>query len=1429
MTEALVVVELKNCSQKRRPTGQCDRAVWIANWVIFPLLALAGLGSLSARAAEPYQLVEPNKLNEPWRWQSYPNLSGKGVTCLCEGREGSVWFGVSDGLIRFDGLHWTNYTRAQAKLTGPTSFLTAVSNGNIYAGSENELSRFNGESWEPWIAGQPNSNFQIQCVTEASADALVIGTALGPMWLYRDAAVLFTIPKHQQAAEELVSGLGLKSSEVELLPDEIASQLNGHVGIISAVMVQGEGEGEGEGEQRTTWLSIGGEWVLRLDEKPSDGLNGWKLYGQQDGLATRGKARLLVSNNTVWRIAYVVRLVAERYDASTNRWVSTENFESITHRAGSVSLPTQTVDGTIWVGGHRELFALRDGVWTQYDEPSHAIAANDTPLVLGTSRGALWVAGRRQEVNCLDTTSRRWKTFENLNYQCESHDGTKWFVDHEGAVVSERQDQWLKYGIDDGMIQAAAAIIRVKQGGVLVTGSHEGMTACAWFDGTNWHRKQFSDFGAIAEPRALLQAADGTIWIGSHMDEIHEEEFQGWVRVTLPSSVGAEITYARFPPPVLHREVCYGIAQTADGDLWFAGRRMWKYDGIKWTEVTRVPELNSSIKDWLQVMPDGSLWAGSRSFGIFQFNGSSWQQHSTENGLLSNRVVSMASAGPNRIWVATDKDYSIFDGRQWTNSVLPQPLTMSRETGDLRCPGDGSIWINRFPYKWFEATVYGQLSEPSDVPFRTFRFTPDQQGPKTRITLVQDQVAPPGNLLVQWQGGDAERVTEEHQLQYSWRLDDQPWSLFSPETAQVLLSIPSGTHQLQVRARDSDLNVELVPATANFTVLAPVWRQAWFVVTMLGMTAVIAGMLFYLFRLHERYAVDIARAQAEQAEQATAAKLRFFTNISHEFRTPLTLILGPVEKLLGSAKPLQASENRSMLELVRRNAGRLLDLVNQLLDLRKLDAGAMQLQPTQADMVEFVKCEVDAFELMALDKNIDLQFTSNSPYQLSCFDNDKLRKILSNLISNAIKYTPPCGVVTVELLLNSESVEVVVRDTGVGIPTEELPQIWNRFYRAKGDSNATHAGTGVGLALTRELVELHRGQISVESQLGEGTTFRVHLPMLSPDENSEAMPSLPRAVADGLAQPQSDPSLPLPNARESTHATSPASQAGSANDNEDGNEDGDAELSSDAASASEKMTLLIVDDNADIRKLLCDSFADSYRVLEAEDGRQGLHIASEQIPDLIIADVMMPHLLGTDLCRQLKQQKQTSHIPVILLTARSSSDFQLEGLRTGADDYVTKPFSLDHLVARVQNQLESRRALCERMRREFLIEPRQIEVASPEQEFLQQAMSVVETNLKNPQLGVEMLAKELDLSRSHLLRKIKALTDRTTIEFIREVRLKSAARLLVDSTLAIADIIDETGFNDRHHFGRLFRQQFDCNPTEYRQRQQSSSVVPTEE
>ncbi len=1383
---------------------------------IYLLTLVGGIGIDAARAVLPYRVVEPNLLNEPWRWQSFSNLSGKGVNCLVEGRDGSIWFGVSDGLLRFDGLHWTSYTREEVKLTGPTSYLAAVSNGSIYVGSETELSRFNGESWEPWIAAKPSSDFRIMCVSEASADSLLIGTALGPMWLYRDEAVLFTTPDRRQAAQDLVSGLGLRYTEVKLFPEEIAVELGESCEILSAVMVPGQGD------YRTTWLSVRGTSVLRHDESSAEGLNRWKLYRKQDGLSERGKARLVVSQNTVWRIAYGGELSAERFEEATDRWRRAENFESVTHRAGFISLPTQTRDGTIWVGAHRELFALRDGTWTQYDEPQHVIAANDNLLTLATSQGKLWVAGKNQEVYCLDTTNRRWRTIDNLNFQCETSDGAKWFIDKTGAIVSERRDRWQIYESSDGVLQTATSAIPVKQGGVLISGSHAGQMACAWFDGFRWQRKQFADCGVIAEPRALFQAADGTIWIGSHLDEIHSQDFQGWAHITLPASVDNEIEYVHIPPPAGQRELCYGIGQTADGSLWFAGRRLWKLDGDNWNIVEGPPQINASIKDWLQVMPNGSLWVGSRSFGIFQFDGTRWEQVTTENGLLSNRIVSFASAGPNRTWVATDKGFCLFDGQQWVKAVMPEIATMSRETGDLRRTGDGSVWINRFPYKWFEANIYGELSEPSEVAFRTVRYIPDQRAPTTRITLVQDQVAPPGNLMVQWKGADPGQVTDEHQLQYSWRMDSQPWSSYSAETTQVLLSVPSGAHNIEVRARDLDLNVEPTPARASFTVLVPVWRQPWFLATMLCMFAVIGGLLFYLVRLHEQHSVAIERAHAEQAEQVSAARLRFFTNISHEFRTPLTLILGPLEKLLGNEAIAKSSQHRSLLELVKRNAGRLLDLVNQLLDLRKLDAGAMRLQATQADIVEFVKREVESFDHMAIDKNIDLQFESNAVYQLSYFDNDKLRKILSNLISNAIKYTPPCGQVIVQLSLTTEHAEFAISDTGVGIAPQELPLIWDRFYRAQNDRDAAQTGTGVGLALTKELVELHDGSIEVESHLQKGSLFRVRLPMLASTQLCNANSINEEGVSESafVLSHTSE----LRNLAKWQSTTAAAVDV----DNSEDTLEVESERTHEPQLESERMSLLIVDDNADIRQLLRENFENSYRVLEAEDGTQGLLIASEQIPDLVIADVMMPRLLGTELCLQLKNQMRTNHIPVILLTARSDSDFQLEGLKTGADDYVTKPFSLEHLTARVHNQLESRRALRERLRREFLIEPRRIEVVSPEQEFLQQAMNVVESNLTNSQLGVEMLARELDLSRSHLLRKIKALTDRTTNEFIREVRLKSAARLLAESTLPVADIIHEIGFSDRHHFGRLFRQQFDCNPTQYRQRHLPAGSSQTE-
>ena len=1214
--------------------------------------------------------------------------------------------------------------------------------------------------------------------------------------------------------------LGLPSTAVKLFPENISSRLEASVTITSAVVV------ESQSKTRTTWLSVGGNFVLRFSDSSTNEFQRWKLYDEHDGLAQRTKAKLLVSGDAVWRLAYGGKISAERFDQRTQGWLATEHFNSVTRRAGAMSIPTHTEDGVTWVGAHRELFSLKNGVWTQYDEPQQVLTANDNLLTLATSQGALWVAGQQQEVFCFDTTSQRWKTYPDLNFQCESSGDTRWFISGSGAVISEQSSRLLEHETSDGMIDSVVGIIPVVEGGVLAAGCHDGQMACAWFDGFRWHRQQFKDCGAIAEPRGMFQSADKTVWISTHLDEIHGESFRGWACVRLPtasstSSLGSmQVTLQR--PPRTNLGLCYGIGQTRDGDLWFAGRRLSRYSGGNWTQADGAAPFKATIKDWLHTSADGGLWIGSRSFGLFHFDGAGWQRHSTENGLVSNRIVSITSAKTSaedtRLWVATDKDFSVFDGRQWTNNVFPEQLTMTRETGDLRRTSDGALWINRFPYKWFEANVYGQLSEPSDVPFGTIRYLPDRRAPTTEITLVQDQVAPPGNLLVHWKGADAGHVAEDQQIQYSWRLDDEPWSLFSRETAQMLLAVPTGRHRLQVRARDSDMNVESAPATVGFTVLAPVWQRAWFQLTIAGLLAIIGGLLFYLVRLHERQAVAIERAHAEQAEELSAARLRFFTNISHEFRTPLTLILGPLEKLLANSPASNPTVNRSMLELMWRNSSRLLDLVNQLLDLRKLDAGAMQLHFGQADVVEFVRSETNAFEPLALEKNIELQFITNAPYQLTQLDHDKLRKILSNLIANAIKYTSPCGSVQVQLMLAEQHLELIVRDSGVGIPESELELIWDRFYRAASESSKSQTGTGVGLALTKELVELHEGTIEVQSHVGQGSTFRVRLPLLKLEMTNDS-PIAANAVlecdsTDGMSAYARRPTI------------SAAAGSAAARVELQGLSDGDDASAENDSSGSQRQTLLIVDDNADIRHFLRGIFSSEYQVLEAEDGEQGLAQATQFVPDLIIADVMMPNLLGTDLCRRLKQQTQTNHIPVILLTARSTPASQLEGLQSGSDDYVTKPFSVEQLTARVHNQLETRRALQEKLRREFLIEPRPIEVASTQQEFLLQAMEVVENNLRNPQLGVEFLASQLDLSRSHLLRKFKALTDRTTGEFIREARLKVAAQLLAETTLPVTEIIEETGFSDRHHFGRLFRQQFGCNPTEFRQRHQPVKSHP---
>jgi signal transduction histidine kinase/DNA-binding response OmpR family regulator len=556
---------------------------------------------------------------------------------------------------------------------------------------------------------------------------------------------------------------------------------------------------------------------------------------------------------------------------------------------------------------------------------------------------------------------------------------------------------------------------------------------------------------------------------------------------------------------------------------------------------------------------------------------------------------------------------------------------------------------------------------------------------------------------------------------------------------------------------------------------------------------IIATLVYFLIRFiinREKIRNELVfeRTKARNLHELDMLKLRLFTNISHEIRTPLTLILGPLEKLISKKVPID--EIPSHLALVYRNTRQLDRLINQLLDFRKLETGNLKLELTQDDVVGLVSDVVRSFDEFAKEKQITLKFHTLKKKLIALFDPEKLETILNNLISNALKYTGKGGTVSVNFSLvfapddedslnnqpEKQYIQISVKDTGKGISETNIEKIFTRFFRV--DSKNESTGTGIGLALVKELVKLHRGNIDVLSKPGKGSKFTVRLPYET-DIPGEILATADEINSDRLLLTEK------------------------------------SNFKDDLPEESNTQIMLVVEDNPDVRFFIRSHFDSVYTIYEAKNGQEGWNLALKIIPDVIISDILMPDVDGYEFCKRIKKDERTSHIPVLLLTALHSKEHEIEGLSCGADDYITKPFDISILQTKIENMLQARRSLKEKYTREMILKPSDITISSPDERFLRKAIEVVERNISNADLDIEQFATEVGVSRMQLYRKFNALTNMTVKEFVRSIRLKRAAQLLLEKKMNITEIAYAVGFKDLSHFRKCFHREYGMSASEF--------------
>lgn len=628
-------------------------------------------------------------------------------------------------------------------------------------------------------------------------------------------------------------------------------------------------------------------------------------------------------------------------------------------------------------------------------------------------------------------------------------------------------------------------------------------------------------------------------------------------------------------------------------------------------------------------------------------------------------------------------------------------------------------------------------------------------------------------------------LPEKTKYRYMLKGFNSDW-LISDGNKVTYTNLTPGKYTFRVKAENSDGFSDNTVSELEIVITPPFWATpvAYVIYALLILGVLFLGHKLVLRNERQKYKLKQIEQEAMQKHEMDDMKLRFFTNISHELRTPLTLILSPLDNLM---KSIDNKEHTKKLDMIHRNAVRLLTLVNQLLDFRKNDMKGHRLHMSQGDIVDFIRTTCSSFTEYSEKKHVHLTFFSSERNLFMLFDEDKVEKIITNLLSNAFNFTPENGRVDVSLTLlpakegTVDLLEVKIADTGIGIDDSDKEFIFERFYQIQSKENNKNSGSGIGLHLVKEFVILHGGTIRVLDNIEKGSVFIFHLPVAS--------------VQNTRTTDKKEENTSFVNSPEHIR-------------------EDDEENSNDMRSP----VILIVDDNEDFRQFMKDSLTDNYYVETASDGAKAWDIIPELQPDIIISDVMMPETDGNELCRLVKTDIRTSHIPFILLTVRSAKEHKLEGLESGADDYITKPFDFEILTLRIKKLLESQQTRQERFNKQIEIKPSQITITSLDEKLIQKAVLYVEKNLSRSELTVEELSKELGMSRVHLYKKLLSITGKKPIEFIRIIRLKRAAQYLRQSQKNVSEVAYLVGFNNLKFFRKYFLEEFGVLPSEYQEK-----------
>jgi signal transduction histidine kinase/ligand-binding sensor domain-containing protein/CheY-like chemotaxis protein/AraC-like DNA-binding protein len=803
---------------------------------------------------------------------------------------------------------------------------------------------------------------------------------------------------------------------------------------------------------------------------------------------------------------------------------------------------------------------------------------------------------------------------------------------------------------------------------------------------------------------------------------------------------------------------------------------------------------------------DGLIWISTREgISIFDYKTGKFTNINKSDGLPDNTVIDLQQYSRDNIWVSTPNGLSsIFidrsspklkfrfvnyneteglQGREFTeNSSLRTrdgELLFGGGNGfNVFRPADVTSNKNQLNLAFTDLQIFNQTVKPGEKVNGSVIFTQSIVGLDHVKLKYNDNVFAiefaalnyfnPGKVKYQYkmEGFDKTWINADNNIRKATYTNLDP--------ADYVFRVRAGTNETW-NEKELMLKISISP---------PFWKTTWAYI--LYAIVAIGSLLYFrqrgIQKIRAQFSIEKEREEAQRMHELDLMKIKFFTNVSHEFRTPLSLIMAPVDRIL---KEISEPEVQRQLLLVNRNAKRLLNLVNQLLDFRKMEYQELKLHKMNGDIISFIKDLSFAFTDVADQKHIRFVFDSEIEAYYTSFDHDKIERIMFNLLSNAYKFTHEGGQVSV--LINhinkgeteEQLLEIRVIDTGIGIAADKLNRIFDPFFQNDLPGSMLNQGSGIGLSITKEFVKLHEGEIYVDSEFNQGSCFTVLLPLARLDIS---------VFTDTLLHLEHTPLPPEVNQLKPEQK-----------ENRDG----------------KKPTVLLVEDNDDFRFYIKDNLKSAFNVIEAENGKKGWQKALAQHPNLIVSDVTMPEMNGIDLCLKIKNDKRTSHIPVILLTAMTGEDQQLKGLETGATDYLTKPFNFEILQSKIRNILSQQESMRKTYTKQVEVNPTEMQVDSPDEAFIKKVLILIDNNISNPNFSVEELSNDVFVSRYTLYKKILAMTGKTPNELVRSMRLKRAAQLLETGHLTISQICHKVGFKSQKYFVKMFKAEYNSIPSKY--------------